>query len=65
LFSLGFTESFPVDIWMERVIKEEYVGAKKVKLKDLAEFGRKRWGKMAGYAQQYLYHWRRLHGKSR
>jgi N-glycosylase/DNA lyase len=64
LFSLGFTESFPVDVWMERVIKEQYVGAKKVKLKDLADFGRQRWGSMAGYAQQYLYHWRRLHGKS-
>ncbi len=64
LFSLGFTESFPVDVWMERVIKEQYVGAKKVKLKDLADFGRQRWGKMAGYAQQYLYHWRRLHGKA-
>ncbi len=64
LFSLGFTESFPVDVWMERVIKEQYVGAKKVKLKGLAAFGRKKWGKMAGYAQQYLYHWRRLHGTS-
>lgn len=63
LFSLGFTESFPVDVWMERVIKEKYVGAKKAKLSDLADFGRKKWGKMAGYAQQYLYHWRRLHGK--
>ncbi len=65
LFSLGFTESFPVDVWMERVIKEQYVGAEKVKLKDLADFGRQRWGKMAGYAQQYLYHWRRLHGRTR
>lgn len=62
LFSLGFTESFPVDIWMERVMKEEYVCAKNVKLKDLAAFGRQKFGSLAGYAQQYLYHWKRLHG---
>ncbi len=65
LFALGFTEAFPVDVWMERVIKEQYLGTKNTKLKDLADFGREKWGRIAGYAQQYLYHWRRLHGKSR
>ncbi len=65
LFSLGFTEAFPVDVWMERAVKELYPGAKKMKLKQVGDFGRKKWGKMAGYAQQYLYHWRRLHGKAR
>jgi N-glycosylase/DNA lyase len=64
LFSLGFTESFPVDVWMERAVKELYPEAKKMKLKQMGEFGREKWGKMAGYAQQYLYHWRRLHGRT-
>jgi N-glycosylase/DNA lyase len=61
LFSLGFTEAFPVDVWMERAVKETYLKGKKLPLKKLAEFGRKQWGPLAGYAQQYLYHWRRLH----
>ncbi|MEM4239875.1 MAG: DNA glycosylase [Candidatus Woesearchaeota archaeon] len=65
LFSLGFTESFPVDVWMERVLKECYPEAKKMKLNQMGDFGRKKWGRMAGYAQQYLYHWRRMHGKPR
>jgi N-glycosylase/DNA lyase len=61
LFSLGKTESFPVDVWMERAVKEAFLKGKKVPLKKLAEFGRERWGDLAGYAQQWLYHWRRLH----
>jgi N-glycosylase/DNA lyase len=65
LFSLGFTESFPVDVWMERAVKELYPEAKKMKLRQMGKFGREKWGKMAGYAQQYLYHWRRLHGHAR
>jgi N-glycosylase/DNA lyase len=61
LFSLGKTEAFPVDVWMERVMKENYFSGKKLPLKKIAVLGRERWGKHAGYAQQYLYHWRRLH----
>ena len=61
LFSLGFTEAFPVDVWMERALKETYFKGKRITLKNLAAEGRKRWGNLAGYAQQYLYHWRRLH----
>ncbi len=60
LFSLGFTESFPVDVWIERAVKETYFKDEKISLKQAAEFGRERWGIHAGYAQQYLYHSRRL-----
>lgn len=65
LFSLGFGEAFPVDVWMERVVKELYPETKKMKVRQIGEYGRKKWGSMAGYAQQYLYHWRRMHGKPR
>lgn len=61
LFSLGFTEAFPVDVWMERALRETYLKGKRLPLKKMAAFGRERWGTLAGYAQQYLYHWRRLH----
>ncbi|MBI4148277.1 8-oxoguanine DNA glycosylase [Candidatus Woesearchaeota archaeon] len=61
LFSLGFTEAFPVDVWMERVLTEQYFPHKKKQPKDLVAFGKNKWGAHAGYAQQYLYHWARMH----
>ena len=60
LFSLGKSEAFPVDVWMERALKETYFPDQKIALKKMAAFGRERWGQFAGYAQQYLYHARRL-----
>ena len=60
LFSLGFTEAFPVDVWIKRAMEELYFGAEKRKEKKIREFAGQHWGKLAGYAQQYLYHWRRL-----
>ncbi len=59
LFSLGRTEAFPVDVWISRAMKENFEECKKFSEKKIAEFGRERWGELAGYAQQYLYHWRR------
>jgi len=59
LFSLGFGEAFPVDVWIERVMKEQYPELKNAKHKQIREFAAQKWGKMAGYAQQYLFHWRR------
>ena len=63
LFSLGFTGAFPVDVWMERALKETYFKGRKIPLRKMAGFGREKWGVLAGYAQQYLYHWQRLHGR--
>ena len=57
LFSLGKTEAFPVDVWIERALRELYFNGKKVKHDEIREFAKKRWGKNAGYAQQFLYHW--------
>ena len=60
LFSLDHTESFPVDVWMERVLKEIYFKKEKMPLKKMAAWARDRWGPFAGHSQQWLYHWRRL-----
>jgi len=62
LFSLGKTEAFPVDVWMERVMRKVYLNNKKASHKNIREFANERWGKLAGYAQQFLYHWGRMHG---
>jgi N-glycosylase/DNA lyase len=75
LFSLDKLESFPVDVWIARALVELYgqeFNAKlinKIKRKQnltskeyrlLSDFGRKHFGKYAGYAQEYIYHWKRL-----
>src|SRR3989338_178524 len=63
LFSLGFTEAFPVDVWMERVMKRHYLGGRRLSIAKIGEYGRERFGKHAGYAQQFHYHHARSNGK--
>lgn len=61
LFSLGFLEAFPIDVWIERVIQEHYgvfSEAGKSYLRKSAA-AREYFGRYAGYAQEYLYHYSR------
>ena len=75
LFSLGKTEAFPVDRWVERVILNHYAEklplelAQKLQQREglnnsdyakLNFFGREYFGEYAGYAQEYLYHYERV-----
>ena len=68
LFSLQKTDAFPIDVWMIRCIRRHYadlLGINPSLLKSeslssnaysiIAETMRTRFGKFAGYAQQYLY----------
>ncbi|MHA3962016.1 MAG: DNA-3-methyladenine glycosylase family protein [Candidatus Thorarchaeota archaeon SMTZ1-45] len=61
LFSLGFLEAFPIDVWIERVIQEHYGIFKDTgnSYSKKSEAARKYFGKYAGYAQQHLYHYMR------
>ncbi|MHA2425134.1 MAG: DNA-3-methyladenine glycosylase family protein [Candidatus Thorarchaeota archaeon] len=65
LFSLGHLEAFPIDLWVERVIKERYelftTAGRSYRIK--SEAARKYFGKYAGYAQQYLYYYSRSMAK--
>lgn len=56
LFALGYTQAFPVDVWIRRAMKHLF-GIEKPK--EIKQFARKRWNTHAGYAQQYVYHWAR------
>ncbi len=61
LFSLGFLEAFPIDVWIERVIQQHYglfeeLGKSYTKKSRAA---RDYFGCYAGYAQEYLYHYSR------
>jgi N-glycosylase/DNA lyase len=75
LFSLGKTEAFPVDRWVERVILNHYARQLQPELAQrlsrregltnsdyalLNAFGRRYFGEYAGYAQEYLYHYERM-----
>ncbi|MHA1577059.1 MAG: DNA-3-methyladenine glycosylase family protein [Candidatus Thorarchaeota archaeon] len=61
LFSLGFLEAFPIDVWIERVIQKQYgiftaTGNSYAKKSKAA---REYFGSYAGYAQEYLYYFSR------
>lgn len=54
LFALGKYDSFPLDVWMKRVMEEEY-GLKSPK--EMAEFASRNFGEFGGFAQQYLFYY--------
>ena len=57
LFACGFNHAFPIDVWIERVLRSIYfVRKRKVTTKRLREFSARYFGPYGGYAQQYLFH---------
>ena len=56
LFACGFQQAFPVDVWVERALRELYFRNRKVAPDKLREFAATHFGQNAGYAQQYLFH---------
>ena len=58
LFGFGFYEAVPVDVWIERILRTQYFGnecEKKLPYEKAAGFAREKFGRYAGYAQEYLY----------
>lgn len=53
LFSLGKYDLFPSDVWIKRVMEEEF------STKDAKKSGESRFGIYSGFAQQYLFYWRK------
>ncbi len=79
LFSLEKLEAFPVDVWVKRALIRHYashfdgnflrriVSKSSLTIREyelLSSFGRNYFGKFAGYAQEYLYHFERQNFKS-
>lgn len=62
LFSLEKPEGFPIDRWILRGLVDWYGHSEKARYGDLAAWAQKKWGKNAGYVQQYMYHHKRLLG---
>jgi 3-methyladenine DNA glycosylase/8-oxoguanine DNA glycosylase len=59
LFAYGFDGAFPVDVWVERALRELYFPRRRVSDKRLQHFAATHFGPHAGYAQQYLFHYMR------
>jgi len=64
LFSLGFDEAFPIDVWVERALQRLYFPKRRAKKARLERFAATHFGPHAGLAQQYLFHYLRTQKRS-
>lgn len=62
LFSMGKYEVFPTDVWIKRLIEFFYL-EESTSIKDIRNFANRKWGNLAGFAQQYLFYYGRSHGE--
>lgn len=64
LMSLEKMEAFPIDVWVRRALADWYFpGQKTPTNRVLLPWAQKYFGRYAGYANQYLFHGRRLRDK--
>lgn len=57
LFGYGRLRAFPIDVWIERILREIYFARKrKVTATRMRQFADGYFGPYGGYAQQYLFH---------
>jgi len=61
LFAYERLRAFPIDVWIERVLRQHYLPRrKKMTAQQLWEFSESYFGEHGGYAQQYLFHHARV-----
>lgn len=58
LFSLGFTNAFPIDVWMKRALKELFFDGRDPSKKELEELNAML-GEHSGIVQQYIFNYAR------
>ena len=58
LFGMKKYDSFPIDVWVRRVMHELY-GLDENNKKQMAAFAREKFGDLGGFAQQYLFYYMR------
>jgi hypothetical protein len=65
LFAYGRAEVFPIDVWVDRVLRRLYFkNNPRVKPDRLRDFANSHFGPYRGYAQQFLFHWIRKDPKA-
>ncbi|MGC8887486.1 MAG: DNA-3-methyladenine glycosylase family protein [Verrucomicrobiia bacterium] len=60
LFSLGFYNAFPVDVWVRKALQTFYFNNTPIKKSQMEKFTCDYFGEYGGYAQQYLFHYIRV-----
>ena len=55
LFAYEKLDAFPVDTWIRKAMRSRFFRNRRVNDRRIAEFATRRWGPLAGYAQQYLF----------
>ena len=61
LFAYERLRAFPIDVWIERVLRESYFPrARRLNAARLRTFTQEHFGEHSGYAQQYLFHHARM-----
>ncbi len=58
LFGLARTDSFPVDVWIKRIMEYCYFDGEQSILA-ISNLAKEKFGEFGGYAQQYLFYWAR------
>ncbi len=58
LFGLNRADSFPVDVWIKRIIEHCYFDSEQ-SIDTISRFAEEKFGSLGGYAQQYLFYWAR------
>ncbi|MCL2236444.1 MAG: N-glycosylase [Defluviitaleaceae bacterium] len=60
LMGYGRYNSFPVDVWVQRVMERLYFNGEKTSVAKIHQFAGERWGDYASFANQYLFHYIRM-----
>jgi N-glycosylase/DNA lyase len=57
LFAYERLRAFPIDVWIERVLRQHYFPRRRrLTAAQLRDFAARHFGEHGGYAQQYLFH---------
>lgn len=65
LYSMDRLDAFPIDRWVRRAVSQLYFGGSHLPDKEMREWALDRFGRVSGYAQQYLFEWGRMEQVSR
>lgn len=58
LFGLSRTDSFPIDVWIKRIMEHCYFDGEQ-SIDTISELAKKKFGNLGGFAQQYLFFYAR------
>ena len=64
LFGYGRFDTFPVDVWVRRVMEQYYFDGKPTKAAAILDLAQEHFGEYSGFAQQYLFHFIRTGEKA-